>query len=290
MRKIAILFLLITVVAAAGFAQVSIKPVLEIGNVTGANGGDADPTFGIVFTGDAAKDLGPGQLKGGLILAPTFHFVKDFGVSNLSLDDAMGYVGYALPAGPGTLGITLKLFAKGAEKVIPGIGVNAAAYVSPIKFDLAYTGLAAGPATLGFGAWYDLTFTGFKDDFTTSAFGRDPENWDTVGIWVDAAFEFGLYVKYEFQYGIGKFAGPEGDSGVAKIAYVDVNYQVIEPLKVGLELDDTKDNFKGITIKPYVNYTIAEDLSAGLYIKLQNINAEAGDLAVTPGLWLKYTL
>lgn len=275
MKKSVILILLITAAAAFGFAQVTIKPVLELDDLTEAVG-KMDPKFGFVFTGDAALELESALFKAGIQVAPVMHFQDKAGYQASDLDDNFVYGNFALPAGPGSLGFTLKFF-------LP---------FNPIQIGVDYKELAAGPAVLGFGAWYNLTFTGYSDAAKDEKFplGRDPENADKLGLWVDAAFDFGLYIKYEFQFGVGKMAAGTGKSEIVKIVYLDVNYRITPEFVAGLEVDDTGKEFKGFTLKPYVSYDIAEDMSAGVYFKVKGLNAEAGDPVFAPGVWFKYTL
>jgi hypothetical protein len=288
MKKLAILFLLTTVLIGGVFAQASVKAQFGLGNVSEANDGKMDPALSLFFNGAGSQEVGPGVLafEAQAALSLSFQDVPGRGASFL-VDDTYGKIGYSLAAGPGTLGISLKAIATDAIKWEPEVN---------------YTGVAVGPATLGFGVWYDFKTTGQAVDGYKAPFGKyedgnpvvDGTEYkdDDLGIYVTAAFDFGLNVKYQFVYGVGA-------EEIANIAYLDVNYQVMEPLNVGVELDATAnkagDVFKGFQIKPYASYVITENMSAGLEVKLSNIAQEENhpdgdELTVNPAVWFKYSL
>lgn len=281
MKKLAILFLLTTVLIGGVFAQ-SVKANVELANVSEANDGKRDIKLALIFAGSGSQEVGPGALTFALQVAPQLHFISEGQGSTGAAwdgDDNFGQIGYGIPAGPGTLDISLKLLMTDAITWRPAVG---------------YLGLVAGPATLGFGAYYDFKTTGQNEDRESAAFGKYTDGVETkdddVAFWVTAGFDFGLNVKYEFKYGIG-------GEYIKNIAYLDVNYAIMEALVAGVELDSTGakvkdgDLFDGVQVKPYVNYTLNENVSAGAYFKLQGINNSAeADLEFAPGVWIQYAL
>lgn len=270
MKKVAILFLLATVLAAFTFGQVSVKEELQLTNVGGGNGGDLSPTF--ITTADAAgaKELGPGSLGFAAELQYKWALAGTpdgaAGDGGYAVGDNFLEVGYSLAAGPGTL----RPFVRLHEVTNWRIGAD-------------YTDLAVGPVVLGFGAFFDYpvnsakAFDGVDKEFI--------EAWITV-----SALDSRLNVKYAFDFGIGDVAGADGtDSGVKKIVYLDVNFKVMDPLVVGLEVDDTGDSFEGFTLNPYANYSLSENTTLGAHIAVKGINAPSGDITFNPGVSISYT-
>jgi hypothetical protein len=304
MKKLAILFLLTTVLVAFTFAQVSEKVTFEIDNVSEENGTTATPakkTIKLLFLTEASasQEIGPGSL--GIYSAFTLgqKWQDKLNGDGLVADDIELKLSYSLAAGPGTLTPYLDWNwgdGKGA-KIIPGVG---------------YSGFAAGPATLGFDVQLQY---GYATGNSSSGTYTD-QGLDKLELAISAAFDFGLSVTYKFDYDLDEKKGRDkGDfigENVARIAYLDINYKLLdEKLVVGLELDDTNSNFSGFTLKPYASYTLNDNLSAGLYVKVKNINAddsvESGikstlsgnadnsqfgkpDIFFSPGLWVKYSI
>jgi hypothetical protein len=269
MKKVSILLLLTTVLAAFSFAQVTVKGGFELDNVAGGNEGKMDPALWTEFYGAASEELGPGSIGAELGLGTKLHFSDE--VPDVYTDAGDVYLKgyYSLPAGPGEL----------------AIGVSTWHRFGALSFGVDYDGIAAGPVSLGLGVGYDFNTTGLNDDLKPTIFGDGPgKATDILTARLSADFDFGLGITYKFQFGIGE------ESEVAKIVYLDVNYQVIDPLLVGLELDDTGKDFKGFTLKPYGEYSITEKTTAGLFIKIGNIGGEspADDVLITPGVWIKH--
>jgi hypothetical protein len=274
MKKVSILLLLITVLAAFSFAQVTVVGGFKAGNVTEGNGGAMDPTLWTEFYGSASKELGPGSIGADLGLGTGLHFSD-----KIAPYDDQGDVylkgSYTLPAGPGNL----------------AFGISTWHTFSSLDFGVDYDGIAAGPATIGFGVDYAFNNTGSNDDGEFAIFGDGGKALDKLTARLSADFDFGLGVTYKFRYFIGE------DSDIDNIAYLDINYKVIDPLVVGLELDNTgkdgnkdADLFKGFSLKPYGNYSISDNTTLGIFITIGNIAGPEGhdEIEVTPGLTIKH--
>jgi hypothetical protein len=275
MKKVSILLLLATVLTAFSFAQVTVLGGFEANNLTGGNEGVLDPALWTEFYGAASEELGPGAIGAELGLGAKLHFSDEAiknGVTAVPYDSAGDIYlkgSYTLPAGPGEL----------------AIGISTWPLFSALSFGLDYDGIAAGPVVIGLGLGYDFNTTGRDDDGKIAIFGDGPiAAADTFTARLSADFDFGLGIVYKFKYDIGE------ENAVSKIVYLDVTYQVIDPLVVGLELDDTGEEFKGFTLKPYANYSITEKTTAGLFVKIANISGEspADDIIFTPGLTIKH--
>jgi hypothetical protein len=273
MKKLAILFLLTTVLVGMSFGQVSFKEELQLNNVGGGNSGDLTPTLQSQVDAAAAKELGPGEISLAAEITYNWSLDGDPSIGNGKGDggyqpgDVFIQGGYGLPVGPGTLGFFLRLRDFAAWR----IGAN-------------YAGLAVGPVTLGFEAFFD-----YEVDDGDVFDGTDKE---FIEISANAKFDFGLYIKYGFQYGIGDKAGADGTDGIKKIVYLDANYALLDgALTVGLEVDDTGDEFKAFTLKPYAGYSLSENTTLGASIKVHNINADgaADDILISPAVYYKYT-
>jgi hypothetical protein len=267
MKKLAILFLLTTVLVGISFGQVSIKEELQFNNITGGNSGDLEPALLSQVDAAASKELGPGEIS---VSAELTYILTFDGNKGYSFGDNDITAKYALGAGPGTLDFYLKLHDPSA---------TAAAW----RFGADYTGLEVGPVSLGFGTYFDYSVAA-NDVFK----GIDKE---FIELYADAKFGFGLYIKYGLQFGVGSASNAAGTgSGIKKILYLDANYALLDgKLTVGLEVDDTGDSFENFTAKPYGSYGLTENTSLGAYVKLAKINAPSGDIEVSPGLWYKYT-
>jgi hypothetical protein len=280
MKKLAILFLLTTVLVAFTFAQVSEKVTFEVDNVSEANSGKKAINLKFNTEASASQEVGPGSLGifAGLTLGQKWQDSGD----GLIVDDTEIKLSYSLAAGPGTLTPYLDWNwgdGKGA-KIIPGVG---------------YSGIAAGPATLGFDVQLQY---GYATGNGGSGGTYTDAGLDKLEIAVSAAFDFGLGITYKFDYDLdekkGRDTGDYKGENVARIAYLDINYSLLDAkLLVGVELDDTNSNFKGFTLKPYANYTLNDNVSAGLYVAVKNISADEPlqkkDIYFTPGLWVKYS-
>ncbi|MDR3122204.1 MAG: hypothetical protein LBU16_00280 [Treponema sp.] len=286
MKKVCILLLLTTVIAAFSFAQVKVVGGFEAGNVTEANKGNMDPAIRTEFHGAASKELGPGSIGAELGLGTKLHLSDKYEPYDTAGDIYLKG-SYTLPAGPGEL----------------AIGISTWPNFSSLAFGLDYNGIAAGPATIGLGVGYTLNTSGKTDKGTKNAIfgderavGTDPvQEADDFAAKFSADFDFGLGIAYEFHYNpAGKDGAGEDTSGISKIVYLDVNYQVMDPLVIGLELDDTGDKFKGFQLKPYGNYSITDNTTLGIYVKVAKINSEevAGDktdIEITPGLKITHS-
>jgi hypothetical protein len=284
MKKLAILFLLITVLVSFSFAQVSLGLDFGLGNVGEGNNGKMDPTLKFKFAGSGEKELGPGSIN----LAGELQY-------NMSFQDAAGNaydlgdndfrIGYALPAGPGLLGFGLKFTDLG------GVTKQAGLTYEP---DVSYDGIIAGPAVIGFGAWYDFKTGGSSDSGKKAPFGKyygfislAERKENELGFRLSASLaDLGLGITYKFIYGLGI-------EKVAKIVYLDIAYTGVEKLTAGLEVDNTGEKFKGFTLKPYVTYAVLEDLAVGAYFKVDNINGDeqvtGKDMMFTPGITAVYS-
>jgi hypothetical protein len=287
MKKLAILFLLTIVLASFTFAQVTVKGGFEVINVTGADetvptaGTEADPVLYTEFSGAASKELGPGSIGVALQVGAGLHFGDDVDPYDPH-GDLLLKGSYSLAAGPGTLAFAL--FTKSASFGALGIGVD-------------YDGIAVGPATLGFGVEYDFNTSG-RDGADVGAFKDDPKEGDKfiarAGFGIAG---FSLTYKLEFTLNATNPANGDDESWVSKIAYIDASYQVLDPLKVGLELDNTGapnkdgDYFKGFALKPYAEYAINASATVGASVFIGNISGEKPyeDIYITPGLWISYS-
>jgi hypothetical protein len=292
MKKVSILLLLTTVLAAFSFAQVTVVGGFQAGNVTAGNkhvgeGEDGrdkkmDPTLWTEFYGAASQELGPGSVGVELGLGAGLHFTKDEpGDGDTPYDNGNGDVylkgSYSLPAGPGEL----------------AFGVSTWHTFSSLHLGVDYDGIVAGPATVGFGLEYAFNTTGQNDDEEPAIFGDKPEKEnDKFTARLSADFDFGLGIVYKFRYFMGE------DSDIDNIAYLDVNYKVMDPLVVGIELDNTgkdgnkdADLFKGFQVKPYGNYSLSDSTTLGIFVKLANIGNDVEgnkDIEITPGLTIKH--
>ncbi|MDR0403745.1 MAG: hypothetical protein LBH35_09180 [Treponema sp.] len=322
MKKLAILFLLTTVLAAFTFAQVSVTGGLDLKNLGEGNDGDRDIILYTDFIGSAKTELGPGSIGAELSLGVGLSFRSwDTGtgvatgtsVTGASTLDSAVYGNhgdvyvkgfYNLPAGPGTL----------------GFGITAWNSFGALDFDVGYTGIAAGPATLGVNLTYGFNTVGYDSSFTAKPFadsdaaGQAP---DVITAKVSADFAFGLGLVYKFQYVIAD------TSFINEIAYLDVNYKLLDnKLTVGAELSGTAGSYTdsssgdikqglfgsgydhplgyaGITLKPYAEYAITDNVVAGAFFKVQrlgtdkdknpNTKGDAWGIEFSPGIWVKYT-
>jgi hypothetical protein len=320
MKKLAILFLLATVLVSFTFAQVSVKGGLDFNNLAEGNDQDRDVILYSEFVGTASSELGPGTIGAELSLGVGLSFrawdkgtgvgagVSPTGDAYLS-SAVYGSHGdvyvkgfYDLPAGPGTL----------------GFGLTAWNSFGALDFDVGYSGIAAGPATVGVNLTYGFNTTGYDKNATAKIFADAEKEFqapDVLTAKVTADFAFGLGLVYKFQYVITE------DSYINEIAYLDVSYVLPSiPLKIGAELSGTagsytddkgkvkqglfgtgkdKDGYPGLNLKPYAEYTISENVVAGAFFKVQKLGTDkeknpnaAGkvwDVTFSPGLWIKYT-
>lgn len=288
MKKIAILFLLATVLVGFTFGQVWVKGGLDLDNITGANDGDMNPILYTEFGGAASADLGPGSVGVELQAGAGINFASDV-YPYVSHGDIYLKGFYALPAGPGTLKFGLSVWSVNSTDIDPtaALAFGTAPMFNIIEIGADYDGVAIGPATLGFGAWYDFKTSGI-DAPDMAVFGDDPEQADLIGFRVSAAID-AFSVTYKLKITSGE------DTFISTIAYLDAAYQVMDPLKVGLEVDDTGaqmkdgDYFKGFTLKPYAEYALSEGTVAGAFVALKNLNAEEGDMELNIGAWIKHT-
>ncbi|MCL1814615.1 MAG: hypothetical protein FWG27_02175 [Treponema sp.] len=292
MKKTLVILLILAIAGGSAFGQISTTVKFGVTNVAGANDEKADPWLGLVFAAAGEQELGPGKIHFGLQTPIKIRFQDEsgssyadglavFDVTAFDADDFFVGLGYGMELGPGTLDVTLQVW--------PLSGIYDAGIVG-YKPIVGYSGLEVGPVTLGFDVWYGLNVSGINSDGKRSMFGKEllgDDGTDTFGFDVSAEFDFGLTVDYGFAYGIGA-------KEVMQIAYVNVGYEILkEQLYANVELDNTADGegnfFEGFTIKPSAKYVINDNMSAGLWVGLNNINGE-GDITIEPGIWFKYTL
>jgi hypothetical protein len=277
MKKASMLLLLITVLTAVSFAQVSVLGGFQLGNVTGSNyDGHMDPNLWTEFYGAAGQELGPGFIGVELGLGAGLHFSdENFPYDRGDKGDVYMKGYYALPTNSGEL----------------AIGLSTWYLFNSLQFSLDYDGISVGAAALGLGAAYQLNTSGSNGGYAIFGDGDNPVQ-DLFTLRFSAGFESGLGIIYKFQYGIGG-RDPyteEDQTGVAKIVYLDISYQLY-PLVVGLEIDDTGDKFKGFLIKPYGNFAITDNTTLGIFIKFGNINSEYpgyDEMIITPGLTIEH--
>jgi hypothetical protein len=281
MKKLAILFLLTTVLVSFTFAQVTVKGGFELVNVLEEQG-DMTPVLYTEFNGKASTPLGPGSIGAELQLGAGLAFeeaTSPYGTHG----DVFVKGFYDLSVGPGTLTFALSTWFTNPAPVQS---------FGDLHFNVDYAGLAVGPATLGFGLEYDFRTTGVKSNGKNAVFADGAKADDAVDLKVTADFAFGLGIEYHFNYVIS-----DPDNFIAEIFKVNVNYTLPSiPLKFGAELTGTgaldaagdQVFFEGFGLKPYVEYAISEKLSAGLDIPVVNINAAVGDMDINPGVWIKY--
>jgi hypothetical protein len=300
MKKLAILFLLATVLVSFTFAQVTVKGGFELLNVLEEVADDMVPTLYTEFNGKASTPLGPGSIGAELQLGTALMFDDEDSPYGLHGDTFLkGF--YDLPLGPGTLSFALSTWYD------EGVGFG------DLHINADYAGLAVGPATLGFGLEYDFRTSGRKARPTgvaTQKYGvfadhKDAKLKDNIDLKLTAAFGFGLSIEYHFNYALADDAGRTilgvqtvyDGNFIAEIAKLNVSYTLPSiPLIVGAELTGTgnQDNagdqvfFEGFGLKPYAEYAISEKLSAGLDIPFVNINADGSDMDINPGIWIKY--
>jgi hypothetical protein len=303
MKKLAILFLLTTVLISFSFAQVTVQGGLEFKHLNEGNDEKLTPILYTEFVGTAATPLGPGSIGAELALGTGLAFQEDADAYDTHGDTYLkGF--YELPAGPGTLSFALRTF-------FGDRGDGEAQGFGDLRFNADYAGLAAGPATLGFGLEYDFTTSGEDDAGDGQIFGDDKDNKkyaDAVDLKFTAAFAFGLGIEYHFKYALAKdnTTGDPDENYIAEIVKLNVSYALPSiPLKIGGELTDTGgwntaddkqaffggDGTKGFAFKPYATYGISEKLTAGLEIPISGINAddnEQEDIDVGVNVYIKY--
>jgi hypothetical protein len=281
MKKLAILFLLTTVLASFTFAQVTVKGGFELVNVLEEQG-DMTPVLYTEFNGKSSTPLGPGSIGAELQLGTALQFEEATIPYNLHGDNFLkGF--YDLPLGPGVLTFAVSTW-------YADIGSGAFGF-GDLHVNADYAGLAVGPATLGFGLEYDFRTTGVKSNGKNAVFADSAKADDAVDLKVTADFAFGLGIEYHFNYVI-----QDPDNFIAEILKLNVFYTLPSiPLKIGAELTGTGNInagdqvfFEGFGLKPYVEYAISEKLSAGLDIPVVQINADVGDMDINPGIWIKY--
>jgi hypothetical protein len=249
MKKIAILFLLTIVFASFVFAQeasVTTKTEFQLRNVSGAKPkpleGDGKDFFAvdpylILPIVQASASIGDFTLSAEVAYGTHFgKFIKGHGVETA----AFGAL-YNIAAGPGNLGLFLN-WNEGNSRLEPGA---------------SYSGLVAGPATLGFNASYQYNYSGNKKPGS----GSNPDNsavfstYDTASTFVagaSASFDFGLSVSYTFKYQLGagkaKMAtDKDGEvkkaNGISEIAAIDISYNLSNaagiPLTLGVATENT---------------------------------------------------
>jgi hypothetical protein len=274
MKKVSILLLLATVLVAFSFAQVTVVGGFEAGNLTGANeaiSGKVDPALWTEFYGAASEELGPGSVGAELGSGAKLHF-GDGAEPYTDAGDVYLKGSYALPAGPGEL----------------AFGISTWSLFNALSFGLDYDGIPAGPVALGVGVAYGFNTAG-TDTNGSAVFGDEPAKPDKFTARLSADFDFGLGIIYKFRYFINNAADK---SDVDRIVYLDITYQVIDPLVVGVEVDNTGKEFKGdaeggFTVKPYGKYSITEKTTLGLSVTLGNINSDVAghkDIEITPAL------
>jgi hypothetical protein len=323
MKKLAILFLLATVLVSFTFAQVTVKGGLDFNNVGEGNDLKRDTQLYTEFVGTAKTDLGPGAIGAELSLGTAISFDDTTGTDSAYVEHGDIYLKgfYELPAGPGTLGFALSTWKD----------------FGALHLNVGYTGLAAGPAVLGFDVEYDFNTWGRNSDGDKkAAFGerKDIAKPDELVLKVTADFAFGLSIVYKFDYvladvkGIGSAQTNNLKGYIKEIAYLDIAYTLPSiPLKFGAELSgtggfyweagsaDSKQGLfgngysgatdaglasgPGITIKPYAEYTITEKVKAGAFFKVQKLGTdkekngnsaknEAWGIELSPGIWVSY--
>jgi hypothetical protein len=305
MKKLAILFLLTTVLASFTFAQVTVKGGLDFGNLGGEKVWDwtnvpsltsTDETSPVLYTdfvGTAKTALGPGSIGAELALGTRISFEKDVASVYDFHGDTYLKGFYELSAGPGTLTFALSAWKDKGQ----GFG--------DLHLNADYAGLAAGPATLGFGVEYDFRTSGKTKKGKSAVFadGKGSKLDDAIDLKVTAAFAFGLSIEYHFNYVLN-----DDDNYIAEIAKLNVSYTLPSiPLKIGAELtgtggwnyaDDEQaffggDGTSGFKFKPYAEYSISEKVTAGLEIPLSQINGHSEkpykhDIIIGTGVWIKY--
>jgi hypothetical protein len=320
MKKLAILFLLTIVLASFTFAQVTVTGGLDFNNMAEGNDGERDIQLYTEFAGTAKTELGPGSIGAALQLGTALSFQDGEPSPNSAPFSAYTTHGdiflkgfYELPAGPGTLGFGISTW--------PDFG--------SLHFNVGYTGLVAGPATLGFDVEYDFNTQGSDDKGKKAVFGDELPVPDELILKVTADFAFGLSLVYKFDYVLADVDGPpEVKNYIKEIAYLDVSYTLPSiPLKIGAELSGTGGLYfdggdqeqaffgsgyagdgpitslndwlgtPGLTLKPYVEYTISEKVTAGAFFKVQKLGTDkekngiacdAWDVEFSPGVWISY--
>jgi hypothetical protein len=245
MKRLAILFLLTTVLVSFTFAEFSVKGGLDFNNFGEGNDERLDPNKREIqiytdFLGSVETPLGPGAIGAELGLSTALSFQSKSEDSAYVAGPGDTYIRgfYQFPAGPGTL----------------DIGLSAWSDFGNFHFNIGYTGLAAGPATLGFDVEYDLNTAGLEVDWNTNTVEKkvfaevdsDLAIPDELILKVTADFAFGLSVTYKFSYvfagiDLTRFGSPfELKSYIKEIAYLDIAYTLPSiPLKIGAELSGT---------------------------------------------------
>jgi hypothetical protein len=274
--------------------------------------------------------------------------------ADYATDDLQVTVAYTLPIGPGKLGFSLAnkydpgaptaYLTDGTKSVSWGqlgdatvYGGTSYQYLWTLEPGISYKDIGLGPVTLGAGLYYEYKYMGISTDNNKgrdkgAAFYRpygDSMSKDLIIFKFFLDTQFGLALEYNFQYGWGKDAtnqasfarvinasatAQQGLREIVKIAYLNVSYTIAQPVKVGLEVDDTGPGFRGaaviyggtgaigpnksyntetsgFTLKPYAEFNLG-DIGLGAYLQFKQVLATNVDaeLIANPGVWVKYTL
>jgi hypothetical protein len=269
MKKLAILFLLTSLLAVSAFAIEGV--------------GDFTASLAIDFT-----DVGEAEGPRGLTIKPAIEFERDL-VENLRL-----YIGVGVPfataledidfvtsldsfevklsyggivAGPGNLGFFLDNVLKVGDFSDAGDTLG-----DGITVGVTYGGIVAGPGSLGFELGGDMGIVAggevdfvFKDVYLSAAYALDAGVTVTLKpyLMTDPDVEFGgLY---------------------AKVGYAS------DVFGAGVEIDRFPDDFKGFPLDVYGEaYLLGNALTLRAHITLANIAADAGDIGITPGVKVSY--
>jgi hypothetical protein len=280
MKKLAILFLLTSLIGASAFA-------IE---------GVGDFTVGAIFElEDAADSLGAGQ---SLAITPSLSFSRliipglniSIGLNSYEgatdndntilipfksgsdvkaqLNKLDEKVAYSLAAGPGTLGFYLR-----NRNNIP-IKPSGQDITGALRFDVNYA-LPAGPGTIAFGIY---TGVAYAPDFDYNDLGFD----------LGYTFDFGLSIATSTWFRLSSEGdGFDGYDGT----WYNIGYTQ-EAWGAGLEGGIFHDGTDlGLSLKPYFEYYgLVEGLTVGVEVTIGDSKQliKDDDLDISPGLYVTY--
>jgi hypothetical protein len=266
MKKLAILFLLTSLLALPAFAIEGVGDFVGYLRIDGGDVGNDARTLtikpGIEFSRDLIENLSL-FVGVGLPISTPLKDIK-FGVAMDSLELKISYGGIA--AGPGNLGFFfydyLKVgdFEKAGDTLEDGITIGA-----------TYGGLVAGPGALGFELGAELGVIAAGDvDFVFK------------DVYLAATYALDLGVSITLK----PFLAIDPDVGFGGL-YLKVGYAT-EVFGAGIEIDKFNDEFKGFPVDLYGEaYLLGGPLTVGAHLKFGNING-TGDITINPGIYAKY--
>lgn len=305
--------------AGPAYGDASVTGEAGFSNIGGANGGEARPYISYTADAGAHTQVGPGTAG----VALELQFVIDLQEASSNgnnLGDNFLSAYYAQEIGPGELAVYLKQStAFSYWNLEPSVEYSGVVLdFADLGFGLWYNhkfsrkiSVAATTAENGAGNNGSLLSLrhphgdGFDSEsggdsgggsegssggaVMSSYYGGGGPYSDKAGFYILAAFDFGLNIQYGFSCGFNRTGS--GGSGVeaANIVYLDLNYQINDRFRAGLEIDDTGKDFSGFTLKPYGIFHATEHIDLGFNLYFRKINSASDSLETGPAVWVMYT-